>query len=388
MSVEGRLLIDLDRTPDGSGRASIASSRPLGITRVLAGGRAHDVVKTIPLLFNICGVAQGSAAVAACERALGISVSPRTQQVRKALVLLEMLREHMVRAAMDWPSFLGLSPRPDEMLRVMRLFTMARRAIDPVARAFTIGVDLTEACAALQPSLAEAEQLLRDLVLTEPLHQWHKRTTRADLDDWCEAGRTPAQKLVRTVIDRAWADAGSAPLNMLPDLPEQEIASHLFGSESAAFVAAPEWDGAACETSVLSRQVEHPLIKDTMRAHGAGLLARLTARLVEMAELPGQISDVFCADDGFPSPPARLLKGRGIAHVEAARGRLVHGVEIADEVVQRYAILAPTEWNFHSAGAAAQGLAEIAVRDGDVHALASLFVSSVDPCVGYEVRVH
>ncbi len=74
--------------------------------------------------------------------------------------------------------------------------------------------------------------------------------------------------------------------------------------------------------------------------------------------------------------------------MEAARGRLVHGVEIEDDIVRRYAILAPTEWNFHWHGAAAHGLADIAGRGSDVRALADLFVTAVDPCVGYELKVN
>jgi coenzyme F420-reducing hydrogenase alpha subunit len=130
-----------------------------------------------------------------------------------------------------------------------------------------------------------------------------------------------------------------------------------------------------------------------MRVHGCGLLARLACRLVETAEVPRAMSDIVDSEpiglkNSEQRPSAGVPSGRGIAHVEAARGRLVHGVEIVDEMVRRYAILAPTEWNFHAAGGAARGLADIAVRAGDVRTLASLFVSSVDPCVGYEVRVH
>lgn len=388
MSVEGRLMIDLDRAADGTGRARIASSRPIGITRVLVGGEAGDVVKTIPLLFNVCAVAQGAAAVQACERALGISVSPETHQVRELLVLVEMLREHLIRAVMDWRRFLALEPRPDSMLRVMRLFTMARRALDPDAKAFTIAADLTQADGALQSTLAEAEYLIENLVLSEPSQQWCERRTVGDLESWCEVGNTPAQQLVSMVIERGWADAGDAPVDFLPALLEHDIAGHLLGAQSASFVAAPMWEGLPRETSVLSRQAANPLVQDVMRVHGGGLLARLAARLVEIAELPRAMFDLVGADGFAPQPSNGLPQGHGIAHVEAARGRLVHGVELADKVVRHYAILAPTEWNFHPTGGAARGLAHIAAREKDVHSLASLFVSAVDPCVGYEVRVH
>ena len=119
----------------------------------------------------------------------------------------------------------------------------------------------------------------------------------------------------------------------------------------------------------------------------------LAARVIEVAELPGVMRRVAesCADGvdlASATPLSRQRYGRGLAQVEAARGRLVHGVEIEDGIVRRYAVLAPTEWNFHADGGAALGLAEIASHERDAREIADLFVTTVDPCVGYELRVH
>ncbi|MBI4725330.1 MAG: nickel-dependent hydrogenase large subunit, partial [Rhodomicrobium sp.] len=81
--------------------------------------------------------------------------------------------------------------------------------------------------------------------------------------------------------------------------------------------------------------------------------------------------------------------GTGIAQVEAARGRLIHAVVLEDGRVEQYRILAPTEWNFHPDGAAARGLQRLASSQRkDLDAVARLFVTAVDPCVGYDVRIH
>jgi coenzyme F420-reducing hydrogenase alpha subunit len=124
-------------------------------------------------------------------------------------------------------------------------------------------------------------------------------------------------------------------------------------------------------------------------------LTRLAARLVEVAELPRLMmrlaESCISEADGAHAPAGELGRqrsGRGLAQIEAARGRLVHGVEIDEGVVRRYAVLAPTEWNFHAHGGAAHGLADIASRGRDARDIADLFVATVDPCVGYELRVH
>jgi hypothetical protein len=56
--------------------------------------------------------------------------------------------------------------------------------------------------------------------------------------------------------------------------------------------------------------------------------------------------------------------------------------------VRRYRILAPTEWNFHPDGAAAQALMRLPAQDpAFLRRLAAMLINAVDPCVGYDLRV-
>ena len=51
-------------------------------------------------------------------------------------------------------------------------------------------------------------------------------------------------------------------------------------------------------------------------------------------------------------------------------------------------ILAPTEWNFHPDGAAAQALMRLPAQDpAFLRRLAAMLINAVDPCVGYDLRV-
>jgi coenzyme F420-reducing hydrogenase alpha subunit len=395
MGIEGRLTIELERAADGAGRASISSSRPLGLTKAFIGRSAHETVQTLPILFSVCGLAQGAAAAQACERALGIKSSDETQAVRGLLVLAETLREHLIRAVMDWPRFLGLDVNKGDLLRVMRLSEDLKRALDPEGRALTIGGSARLARARIAPAVGDLARLVETLVLGEARDIWQARQSAGDFRSWSLPAATPSQRLVRAVLDRGWAGAGRAATRFLPRLDDRDLGACLLGDAAAAFVAAPTWDGMPHETSALARQADRHLVRDVARNYGSnGLLARIAARLIEVAELPGIMRRIAesCSDvaDGPPAAPAepQQRSGRGLAQVEAARGRLVHGVEIEDGIVRRYAILAPTEWNFHSDGGAALGLADIAGRERDAREIADLFVTTVDPCVGYELRVH
>ena len=82
------------------------------------------------------------------------------------------------------------------------------------------------------------------------------------------------------------------------------------------------------------------------------------------------------------------MPGTGIAQVEAARGRLVHRVELDGDRVQRYQILAPTEWNFHPRGVLAQGVKGLAVSNKALlRRQTELLINAIDPCVGYELQI-
>jgi coenzyme F420-reducing hydrogenase alpha subunit len=389
MGIEGRLSIDLDRAGDGRGRARIASTRPLKLTKSFVGKSAEDAVAALPILFNVCRNAQGAAAAQACERAMGLEADAETSRVRAVLVLVESLREHLVRVVIDWPRFLGEVPQRADLLDVMRLCERLRSEIDPHREALSFRATARVEMAKLVSFIDEAAALVERLVLGEAIEAWRARRTSAQLAQWAECRKTAAQRLIAAVGERDWATAGEAPVRFLPQLSDSELGGLLLGDDAEAFVAAPTWNDETHETSALARQANSPLVGDLARNSGYGLLVRLAARLVEIGDLPHAMATMADGSETFEGSRAESrTAGRGLAQVETARGRLVHGVEIKDGIVRRYAILAPTEWNFHVDGCAAQGLADIAGRQADPRQLAELFVIAVDPCVGFEVRVN
>jgi Ni,Fe-hydrogenase I large subunit len=81
--------------------------------------------------------------------------------------------------------------------------------------------------------------------------------------------------------------------------------------------------------------------------------------------------------------------GTGIGLAETARGLLVHQAQVAaDGRVERYRVVAPTEWNFHPDGALARGLVDRQVMDGAAARRdATLLAQALDPCVAFTVEV-
>jgi len=92
-------------------------------------------------------------------------------------------------------------------------------------------------------------------------------------------------------------------------------------------------------------------------------------------------------DDILAAGPAGSGAGYGVA--ESARGRLYHYAEIGDnERIAAYAILAPTEWNFHPAGPFVAELLGARVGHGEAARLAVTRLATLfDPCVAFEVAL-
>ncbi len=114
---------------------------------------------------------------------------------------------------------------------------------------------------------------------------------------------------------------------------------------------APRYGGQTCEVGALARQLvaAHPLALDLVRRDGASVMARVLARMLELARvLPAmatwvqalQPGEPFCAHGEMPD------EGSGTGLVEAARGSLGHWLSIKRGQIDRYQIIAPTTWNF------------------------------------------
>jgi Ni,Fe-hydrogenase I large subunit len=114
--------------------------------------------------------------------------------------------------------------------------------------------------------------------------------------------------------------------------------------------------------------------------------ARFAARLHELALLLAGRHDTLVGAIALPT-------GDGVAWVETGRGLLVHQVRMdatADGGPRStvYRIVAPTEWNFHPAGALAAALRGAPAPDPEtVRQHATRVVNSLDPCVACRVEL-
>jgi hypothetical protein len=327
-----------------------------GLTPLAAAERAG-------LIFSLCGKAQRAAVEVACESALGIQPEAGVEIMRAQRVLIELAQEHAWHFLLHWPQ------RAAETADMASLLALRKSAADPTQFRLTL------------------EQLLNDVFLGEPAWRWLTHDLDA-FDRWRGLAATLPQKLFHT-WDRP-ADHGISKAPLLPPLHQidplqcAELAHLALVNED--FCGQPEWAGEPAETGAIARQRQHPLLAAWIDARGRGAGARLLARLIELASLPPQLAgNQVAVVKAF-----NLGENIGMSAIETSRGLLIHIVRLAGGRVADYRIVAPTEWNFHPAGALVEALAQ-AMADLAPHEAAApraeAVCQSLDPCVSFAVEV-
>lgn len=145
------------------------------------------------------------------------------------------------------------------------------------------------------------------------------------------------------------------------------------------------------EVGALARQViaGRPLLLDMVQTDGGSVMARVVARLLELAlVVPAMEAWVLALCPGEPFCAEGVLpdEGSGVGLVEAARGSLGHWLSIRRGHIERYQIIAPTTWNFSPRdrnglpGPLEQALVGLPAGEGAQPTVQHV-VRSFDPCM-------
>ncbi len=374
MGIEGALQIR--RT---ASKVVIHSSRPLHASRLFRGKSVEETVEGLPLLYSLCGTAQRCAAVRACEQALQIETDLQIEGVRDALVQMETLREHLWRTLLDWPQFFSLSdPLQREMAEIVQLQQQFVRMLTTDGNPFLLHPQSNSTTIEPQPLLNEMHSLVEQTLFGINLEQWLNLETIDQLLLWAEQSQSIAAAAIRHITALRWEDVGHCRIKSLPPL-EPNLLQQQMNNEG--FIERPQWKGHCYETSSLTRNSDTPLQRVLEQQFGNGMLTRICARLTEIARL------VTTLQPYSVNLERGCELGKGISQVEAARGQLIHSVIVDRGKIEQYCILAPTEWNFHPQGVVAESLRGLQGEREAVERQAKLLITSIDPCVGYELEI-
>jgi len=387
--IEGRLFIRVRRSGKGRAAVDIHSTRPLSTPRIFTGKTPRQVLSTLPLLYSVCGTAQGCAAVEALEQASGESAPPEILRARRAIVLAEIAREHLWRIELDWSAYLGTAPRKATLTEAADFMDQFRKGLFPNGDMFEPGGGrLNETLDEALEQVENLEDLLRRDIFSQSPEKWLALGTEEQLDYWARGSTLSAAGMLTRVTEEGLSGLGRAEVSGLPLLSVDALEKRFKATDAEAFIEQPTWQGNAMETTAYTRQNNHPLLLNLAKKYGNGLKPRLTARLIELGKIPGRLRSVMHEGEFLTLGCGSSVPGTGISQLEASRGRLIHRVELDEGIVKRYRILAPTEWNFHRHGVLVKGLSAIDAESIEVlRRNTGLLVSAIDPCVGYSLEI-
>jgi hypothetical protein len=354
----GKLSLGVICDADSVCGTDIRSTRPLA-AQVLKGRTAEQVRQIVPLLFNVCGHAQGAAANAALHAAR--QAAWPAVAVTERWIACEAMQEHLWRLMLDWPKLLGLAQQEQRFASWHALL----RKIG--AGEVDMGIFLRE--------------FERDgLGMTAA--EWQQLDGYQALQTWWRGADSMVARSLATLAGLEHGRQDACESRLLPAWSAADAQQACAGRWGANFSARPEWQGVAPETGAWSYFADRPLLRDAWQQSGSKALVRLLARIWDVVEMAS----------GSAAPrldAASPAAGEGIAVVRTARGLLMHHARVSGEKVADYAIVAPTEWNFHPDGAFAQGMSGLKERDTErLRRLAHIEALSLDPCVAYEIEVH
>lgn len=126
----GRVRVRLTLTDGIVAAVDVVCERP-DVAAALRGRPADEAVQLVPLIYSLCGQAQGIAARLALAGARGVA----TAQHVDARVAAEAMREHAWKLLVDWPKALDLAPDEALFVRVAKTAPGAGGALAAELRA-------------------------------------------------------------------------------------------------------------------------------------------------------------------------------------------------------------------------------------------------------------
>lgn len=342
----------------------VVSSRPVQLTRLFIGRPAQEVPVLAERLYSLCGLSHALAATRAIAAAHGEPPAIERGSNRILGLLCERLSEMLRSSATSAVSRGGAYALDEACLRPLR-------EILSLTRELTASASLSAA-----PDNSPTPLIERICVAAETLGLQQRR----------EAACAPPPK--GSWFGRLWEEMADDPgfaANVPDALAAEDDATILDGMrrDGETFAAAPWLPGRTPETGAFARHW-----RDVDFSRGA-LQSRLHARMIDLAQTLERLSRAGAGNEseafGRSASPAPR---EGFAAVETSRGLLYHWVRLtSDDKIGHYAIVAPTEWNFHPAGPfVAELLGARVTQDralGSITKLAGLF----DPCVVFRVEV-
>lgn len=344
----------------------VVSSRSTHLTRLFIGRSAHEIPALSERLFSLCGFSHMLAATGAIAAARGETPFIEGGSTQTIGRLCERLSETLRSSVMNRDDAFALDGAAIRPLREILSLTRELSVLAMTNRRPNVPER-----SAMRPLVDKLYVAARELGLWTPSEAvvWPPKGGSWFGELWKDIEGD--QSFAASVPDTLEADDDAAILDGLRQSGER-------------FAAAPSLAGRAPETGAYARHWRE------VDFSGGALPARLHARMIDLAQCLERLSRARGGDvDESNGRSTAAALREGFAAVETSRGDLYHWARLtSDDKIENYAIVAPTEWNFHPAGPFVAALLGARVPRSAAHRSIARLAGLFDPCVVFRVDVR
>jgi uptake hydrogenase large subunit len=273
MMDSGEIIITLQTNQHKVVQVNIQSTRPLHITRLLLGKTPEQVLTLIPLLFNICGIAQTYAAFSALSNALQIPINSKTYHAYQLLLNAEILREHCWR--------LCIAQDKNKLSPFVPLVQQLKKALFVNATPFHFNSKLEIKADEINKIINTIHHAIEEIFL-EPPENFYNLHTESQLSTWLNNNSAIPALLLTKIYANDYQDLGRVNFPLLPELNNSELFKYLKQDNMADISRYPDWQSGVFETGSFNRQKTKPLIIHLTELYGNGLISRIVSRLLAL----------------------------------------------------------------------------------------------------------
>ncbi len=378
------------------------------IENILKGKPALDALVITPRVCGICGHAHLIAAVKALEDCYDdLQISNKAKIIRELTLNFELIQNHF--------KWFYLTIRPlfgykQEVLKASYPSQLMAKAIavfggqyPHTSYAIVGGVvcDITEMdLIKLQHYIEETVKFLKDNIVDMDSEVLLSCTNVNELVD--KEGDLP--EILRDIKNRDWLELGKSYdrfivfgensfFNKGKSL-KTRVADNVYIEDvqeednEHSYAKNVSYKEKYYEVGPLSRAMlnKQTLIRDSHKRYQDSIFTRILARVYEVSQLLQHskklISQLDLNEPSYIKPSVDIinLSAKGSSAVEAARGTLIHKVEIEEGIIKNYEMITPTQWNLCAGTKENEGISQKAMRGLEDTGIAELVFKTFDVC--------
>lgn len=406
--IEGEATLGFEFQDDKISYVDITFANTRGMEGILVGKPAKDALVITPRVCGICGHAHLMAAVRALEACHDdLVISPKAQIIRELTISFELIHNHFKWFYLTLMPLLG---QKQEVMKAAYPSQMMNKAIAIFAGQYphnSYAIPGGVVCDPTPVEIIQIKNLVNETIRYFETHMVQSDTRvisecndidtllaqKGDIphilhhlieNEWQQLGRSYDRFLV--FGESSYFKRGKANKTRISTSIDEQYIDILPNDHSKALNVTYKHN--FFEVGPLARAMvrKTPLIKDAHRRFGDSVFSRVLARSCETIQLlhhtANLLDQIDLSEPSYIEPKQKdgSLTAEGVGVVEAARGSLIHKVELEEGIIKNYTLITPTQWNLSNGTPENMGTSQKAMVGIETVDIAEFVFKTFDVC--------